>query len=716
MRQLLQDLKSGELRVEDVASPKPKPGQLLIRTTHSLISVGTERMLNNFANAGYISKARQQPDKVKQVLDKVRTDGLVTTYEAVKDKLEQPLPMGYCNVGTVVAVGAGVTGYAVGDRVASNGKHAEIVSVPVNLAAKIPDEVSSEEASFTVIASIALQGLRLVAPTLGETVVVSGLGLIGLIAVQLLRANGAKVIGFDHNADRVARARGFGAEAYDLSTGIDPVATVMNATGGTGADAVLITAATQSHELISQSAQMSRQRGRIVLTGVIGLNIQRADFYEKELTFQVSCSYGPGRYDPDYEEGGIDYPLPFVRWTEQRNFGAVLDLMASGGLKVDSLITRTVGFDDAVSAYEQLNDSSIIGIVLDYGTKAETGTLLNTRVDFAPASAAAAPGIGIIGAGPFTQAKLLPGLKKADARLAMIASSQGVTGSIAARRFGIEAATSDTAGLLAADTVGTVVISTPHNTHARLVSEAIEAGKHVFVEKPLCLTRAEMEDIIALRARKAEETGRAPTVFVGFNRRFAPMAVRLKKALSSRSGPAFVQFFCNAGALPPDSPHHDPEVGGGRIIGEACHFIDFLSFLTGAAITHVRANKPRQPEGAPDFEDTAAITLEFADGSLGQVNYVATGNKAYPKERCTAMWDGKAMELNNFLGLKSYGAGKSTRSMRQDKGHEAEMDALVKFARGEGPLPISFEETVNSMSATFAAVTSMRESGARIAV
>jgi predicted dehydrogenase/threonine dehydrogenase-like Zn-dependent dehydrogenase len=673
-------------------------------------------MLNNFANASYVAKARQQPDKVKQVLDKVRTDGLIATYEAVKDKLDQPIPMGYCNVGTVLAVGAGVSGYVVGDRVASNGNHSEIVSVPVNLTAKIPEKVSSEAASFTVVASIAMQGLRLIAPLLGETVVVSGLGLIGLIAVQLLRANGVKVIGFDNNADRVARAKNFGAEAYDLSTGVDPAVTVMNVTGGIGADAVLITAATQSHELIHQSAQMSRQRGRIVLTGVIGLNIQRADFYEKELTFQVSCSYGPGRYDSDYEEGGIDYPLAFVRWTEQRNFSAVLDLMANGGLEVESLITETYRFEDAVLAYEQLNDPSIIGIVLAYDTKRDAENLLKTKVDFAHSGIVAAPGIGIIGAGPFTQAKLLPGLKKAGARLTMIASSKGVTGSIAARRFGIEATTSNTAELLAHDAVGTVIISTPHNTHARFVCEAIEAGKHVFVEKPLCLNIKEMNDIIALRAEKAKISGNAPAVFVGFNRRFAPMAKRLREKLATRAGPAFLQFFCNAGSLPPNSPHHDPELGGGRIIGEACHFIDLLAFLSGEPIKHVRATSLSPPESAHNFEDIAAITLEFADGSLGQINYVSTGNKAYPKERCTAMWDGKTMELNNFLSLKSYGAGKSIRSLRQDKGHEAEMEALVKFSRGEGEPPISFEETVNSMSATFAAVTSMRASGARIAI
>jgi predicted dehydrogenase/threonine dehydrogenase-like Zn-dependent dehydrogenase len=720
MRQLLQHLKSGELTIEDVASPKVRPCQLLIRTSHSLISVGTERMLHNFANSGYIQKAKQQPDKVKQVLDKVKTDGLIATYEAVKDKLEQPLPMGYCNVGTVIATGAGVKDYAVGDRVASNGKHAEVVSVPVNLCAKVPDAVSSENATFTVIASIALQGVRLVAPMLGETVVVSGLGLIGLLSVQLLQASGARVIGFDYNPDRVARAQQFGSEAHDLSTGVDPVAVALASSGGAGVDAVMITAATQSHDLISQSAKMSRKRGRIVLTGVVGLNIRRDDFYEKELTFQVSCSYGPGRYDTTYEEGGIDYPLPFVRWTEQRNFGAILELMAADGLEVGSLITRRFNFDEAVFAYETLNDSSSIGVVLDYGAESadniENTKILDAKIIHAEPRAATTPGIGVIGAGPFTQAKLLPGLKKAGARLAMIASSQGVSGSIAARRFGIEASTSDAGELLAAKEVGTVLISTPHHTHARFVMDAVKAGKHVFVEKPLCLNREELGEIIDLRAEELEVNGQAPAVIVGFNRRFAPLAVKMKTLLDTRSGPAFLNFFCNAGALPADSPHHDPAVGGGRIIGEACHFIDFLAFLTGELITNVRATKMGVRQGGADFEDTASITLEFADGSLGQVNYVSIGHKTYPKEHCTATWDGKTLELNNFLRLKGYGVRNNKRSFRQDKGHDAEMKALVRFATGKDDLPISFEETVNAMSATFAAVISMRNGGEGVAV
>ncbi|MEM9140915.1 MAG: zinc-binding alcohol dehydrogenase, partial [Pseudomonadota bacterium] len=419
MKQILQNLKSGETLLADVPAMAPRAGYLTIRTSTSLVSAGTERMVTDFAKASMIQKARQQPDKVKAVLDKARTDGVLATYEAVTAKLDQPIPLGYCNAGRVLAVGAGVEGFQVGDRVVSNGHHAEVVQVPQNLCAKIPDGVTDDQAAFTVIASIGLQGIRLIQPTLGEVVAVSGLGLIGLIAVQLLAANGCRVLGFDPNPDRVAEARALGAEAHALADGVDPVEIATEATGGRGVDAVLITAATSSNALIKQAANMCRMRGRVVLTGVIGLELDRADFYNKEISFQVSCSYGPGRYDPNYEDRGQDYPIGFVRWTEQRNFEAILALMQAGRLKTDQLITHRAPFADAPQAYDKLSDATQIGILLDYASDQPDKTLLAQAVTVVADAARPGPrSLGLIGAGGFTQAVMLPAIKGAQGTIA----------------------------------------------------------------------------------------------------------------------------------------------------------------------------------------------------------------------------------------------------------------------------------------------------------
>lgn len=707
MRQILQDLRSGELRLEEVAAPDVRVNTLLIRTTRSLISAGTERMLSNFAKASYLEKARQQPERVKQVLQKARTDGILATYEAVSARLDQPVPLGYCNVGRVLAVGDGVAGFEAGDRVVSNCPHVEVALAPKNLCARIPDGVSDEDAAFTVTAAIGLQGLRLIAPTLGETVVVAGLGLIGLLSVQLLKANGCTVIGFDFNADRVARAGRYGAQAHNLAEGVDPVAAVMAATQGRGADGVLITAATSDNALIGQCAQMSRKRGRIVLTGVIGLDLDRADFYEKELSFQVSCSYGPGRYDPGYEQKGQDYPLPFVRWTEQRNFDAVLTLLREGRLDVGGLITNRVPFHEASQAYAYLNSPEAIGIVLEYDAAAEDSALRARTVR--TATVTAAPGgkaLGVIGAGNFTQAKILPGLKAAGADIKTIVSSNGTSGAVAARRFAIPHSATDENAVFDDPQIGAVIVATPHNSHARLVVRALESGRHVFVEKPLCLSPAELDSIVAVREAAAVR-GSVPVVLAGFNRRFAPLAVQMRKAASARRAPAFAVYSCNAGMIPAEHWTQDPGVGGGRIVGEACHFIDFLRFAVGVPIVRVSAVKQKAQGG--DLEDNAAISLVFADGSVGQVNYFACGNKGYPKERCEMSFDGKTLVLDNYRKLTGYGIGGSKSSLRQDKGHDAQFAAFTRAAAGDGAPPVAFDEIENVMRATFAAVRAMRD-------
>lgn len=688
MKQVLQNLKDGSTEITEVPCPRAGRGQLLIRTTRTLVSAGTERMLVDFGKAGLIDKARQQPDKVRMVLDKVRTDGLMPTIEAVRNKLDQPLPMGYCNVGEVIEVGAGVTGFEVGDRVASNGKHAEVVAVPVNLCAKIPNGVDDEEAAFTVLGAIALQGIRLVQPTLGETVVVTGLGLIGLVTVQLLRAHGCRVLGLDFDPQKLALARGFGAEVVELQSGQDPVAAAMAYSRGRGVDAVIITASTKSNEPVHQAALMCRKRGRIVLVGVTGLELSRADFYEKELSFQVSCSYGPGRYDPNYEERGFDYPTGFVRWTEQRNFEAVLDMLAEGRIDVQPLLSHRFSIDAAGAAYEVVGGSEpSLGILLEYPRDAQaeaTGRTVRLGVVSTTVEAARAR-ISFIGAGNYATAVLIPAFKSTGAALAAVASNAGVSAVHAGRKFGFEQASTDTDALLADARTNAVVVTTRHDTHAALVLKALDARKHVFVEKPLCLTHDEL-DKIEVAARSA---GRL--LMVGFNRRFAPQVQRMKALLQGVPGPKAFVMTVNAGAIPASHWTQDPAVGGGRIVGEACHFIDLLRHLAGSPIAGwTRADM------ASATADTVSLQLSFDDGSIGTVHYFANGSKAFPKERLEVFAAGRVLQLDNFRRLTGYGwPGFSKLNLwRQDKGQQACAAAFVRAVEGTGDAPVPLDELI----------------------
>ena len=697
MKQVLQNLKDGSTEVADVPCPRVGAGQLLIRTTRTLVSAGTERMLVDFGKASFIDKARQQPDKVRMVLDKVRTDGLMPTIEAVRNKLDQPMPMGYCNVGEVVEVGAGVIGYAVGDRVASNGKHAEVVAVSVNLCAKVPDAVDDEAAAFTVLGAIALQGIRLVQPTLGETVVVTGLGLIGLVTVQLLKAQGCRVLGLDFDADKLALARRFGAEVVDLKSGADPVATAMDYTRGRGVDAVIITASTKSNEPVHQAAQMSRKRGRIVLVGVVGLELSRADFFEKELSFQVSCSYGPGRYDPNYEDKGQDYPLGFVRWTEQRNFEAVLDTMAEGRLAIAPLISHRFDIAQAPDAYAVVGGSEpSLGILLKFANTTPRGTApvqsaelartvaLSAQAGTVAGAAASAARVSVIGAGNYAGAVLIPAFKAAGARLMRLASAGGASSVHLGRKFGFAEATTDTAALLADPNVDAVVVSTRHDTHADYVLRTLAAGKHVFVEKPLALTLDDLARIeIAARARPDLR------VMVGFNRRFAPQVVKIKQLLAGTPGAKVFVMTVNAGAIPAQHWTQDAVVGGGRLVGEGCHFIDLLRFLAGAAIETFQVT--RMDAATPD---TASLTLRFADGSMGTVLYLANGSKAFPKERLEVFASGRVLQLDNFRRLTGFGWPGFTKMnlWRQDKGQRACAEAFVRALRSGGEAPIAMDE------------------------
>lgn len=690
MKQILQDLRSGETLLEEVPCPGVKPGHVLIRTTRSLVSAGTERMLVEFGKANWVDKARQQPDKVRAVLDKIKTDGLAPTVAAVLNKLNQPLPMGYSNVGIVMDVGENVTGFQVGDRVASNGKHAEVVNLPVNLCAKIPDNVDDENAAFTVVAAIALQGIRLVAPTLGETVVVTGLGLIGLITVQLLRLNGCRVLGLDFDKDKLALARSFGAEVVDLAAGQDPVAVAQAFSRNRGVDAVIVTAATASSEPMHQAAQMCRKRGRIVLVGVTGLELSRADFYEKELTFQVSCSYGPGRYDSEYEDKGHDYPVGFVRWTEQRNFEAVLDMMADGRLDPSPLISHRFDLSQVEVAYALVSGSApSLGILLRYPTPSELpdDSLRQRQLRLRPAAATTTgkPVIGFVGAGNYASAVLIPAFRETGARLKSVASDGGVSSIQAARRYGFEEATTDTAAMLADPEINTVAITTRHNSHARFVCEALSQNKHVFVEKPLAIDAAGLDAIdSAYQASKG-----APLLMVGFNRRFAPQVQKIKSLLAGSPLPKAFIMTVNAGAIPTDHWTQDPAIGGGRIIGEACHFVDLLRFLAASPIVG-QSIEPMTCESA----DTVTITLRFADGSVGTIHYFSNGNKAFPKERLDVFCAGRVLQLDNFRRLVAFGwpGFRKMNLWRQDKGQFACAKAFATaIERGEDS-PIPYDE------------------------
>lgn len=678
-------------------------GQVLIQTRASLISAGTERMLVEFSKANLIQKARQQPDKVKQVLDKIRADGLVPTLEAVFRKLDQPLPLGYCNAGVVLEVGQGVTDLLPGDRVVSNGNHAEVVCVPRHLVAKVPQNVADEAAAFTVLSSIALQGIRLLEPSLGEKVMVFGMGLIGLVTVQLLKSSGCDVLAVDLNSQRLEIAEQFGARTVDLSTGADPITVAKAWTAEHGVDGVIITACAKTDELIHQAAESCRKRGRVILVGVVGLNLRRSDFYEKELTFQVSCSYGPGRYDDAYEQGGHDYPLGYVRWTEGRNFEAVLAAMATGALDIRSLITHRYRLDDAVKAYEAIeNDPSALGIILEYNGSVDRATTV--RVMQRPAEATGQAVVGVIGAGNFAKAVLLPTLAKTQGQVAYIADLDGAVARHAAAKFGAEKAVTDYRRILGDERVRAVFVVTSHNTHARFICEALEAGKHVFVEKPLCLSEDELEKIESTVVRHP-----ATIVMVGFNRRFSAHAKKIKTLLTGRAGPLCMTMTVNAGEIPADHWTQDPERGGGRIVGEACHFIDLLSYLADCPVVTVGA--ARVGEGPAVRDDKMAIILTFADGSVGTINYFANGCKRYPKERLDLFCDGKVLSLDNFRVTQGFGfAGFSKfKTFRQDKGHAAEIQAFVdRVASGGDPL-IPYEQLVNVTRASFAAVAGAGE-------
>jgi len=695
MKQIIQNMGSGETTVVSAPAPQAKPGNLLIHTTTSLISAGTERMLVEFGQANFLQKARKQPDKVKMVLEKVKTDGLATTIDAVKSKLDQPLPLGYCNVGVGADIGAGVFDFSEGDRIVSNGPHADVVRVPKNLCAKIPHNVTDEEASFTVLGSIGLQGIRLAQPSLGECFVVTGVGLIGLITVQLLLANGCRVLAIDYDQSKLDIAKQFGAETCNPGNGEDPVNSGMSFSRGKGVDGVIITASTPSNDPVSQAAKMSRKRGRIILVGVVGLELSRADFYEKELSFQVSCSYGPGRYEASYEEKGTDYPIGFVRWSEQRNFEAILDMLSNGKLDVKPLISHRYSFDDALQGYSTLtNDKSALGIILQY-PNVPVIDLVRNEIELTPFTSSTVndPVVGFIGAGNYASRILIPAFKEAGANLHTISTSGGINSVIHGSKNQFHKASTNTEALLKNPEINTVAIVTQHNSHAHFVSEALNEGKNVFVEKPIAIDLEQLE-MVKQAYNKQLESGKNARIMVGFNRRFSPQIQKMKQLLSADSSPKSFIMTMNAGDIPADHWTQLIDVGGGRIIGEACHFVDLMRYLAGSKITSVQARRIGNAPGVDITEDKTAIILGFADGSLGTIHYYANGAVSFPKERVEVFSSGKVLQLDNFRKLKGFGwKGFSKMNLwQQDKGQKACAKAFLDTIAQGKPAPISADE------------------------
>ena len=697
MKQILQNLKTGATEIADIPLPNRKYKQLLIKTQNTLISSGTERMLLEFGKAGLLKKAFKKPEKFQMVLNKIKTDGIQPTFKTVFNKLNQPLPLGYCNVGNVVELGEEITHFNLGDRVVSNGPHAEVVSVPVNLCAKIPKSVSNEEASFTVLGAIALQGIRLLKPTLGETVVVTGLGLIGLITIQILKANGCRVLGLDFDENKLKLAKQFGAEVVDLNIEKNPIKIAETFSRGRGVDGVIITTTTTSSKPIHQAALMCRIRGRIVLVGVSGLELSRDDFYKKELTFQVSASYGPGRYDQNYEEKGQDYPIGYVRWTEQRNLEAILDMMDSGSLNLKPLITHKYDIKEAKKAYELIETKNeSLGVLITYpgielSKKTKKILLYESKSKFKDKlkiTKFSKINVSFIGSGNYASNTLIPAFRDTGVSLLSISSNSGVSSTFIGKRFNFKETSTDVDNLLNNSCNNVIVIATQHDSHAKLVLKALKAHKNVFVEKPLCINLDEQLEIEE-EYSKLSKKGFQPVLMIGYNRRFSPQVKKIKSLLKNVSEPKSFIMTVNSLEVSRESWIQDHTIGGGRIIGEVCHFIDLLRYLSGHQIKSYNCLKMKNI-----INDTVTITLEFVDGSIGNINYYANGHRSFPKERLEIFSQGRILQLDNFRKLKAYGwpAFNKMNLWRQDKGQKACVKEFVNSIQGGTGSPIPVEE------------------------
>jgi polar amino acid transport system substrate-binding protein len=706
VKQILQNLKTGAVSVTDVPAPVVRPGFVLVRAAASLISAGTERMTVETGQKSLMGRAFEQPALVKQVLQKARTEGVKNTIDAVRTKLESLVALGYSAAGTVIETGAGVTEFRPGDRVACAGvgyaSHAEVLAVPKNLCVRLPDQVGFDAASFGTLGAIALQGVRLTEPTLGEAVVVIGLGLIGQLAVQLLKANGCRVFGIDLDEKKIALAQQFGADA-GCAPDQDAQRRVLEWSRGRGADAVLITAATSSNQPVEMAGEISRPKGRVVVVGAVGLNIPRKPYYDRELTFRVSMSYGPGRYDPEYEERGHDYPVGYVRWTEGRNIEAFLDLLSEGRVNVEPLITHRFKLVESERAYDLITGSEpYLGVVLQYDHESRIESRVLLKGGNAPSASAVR--LGLIGAGGYAKAMLLPNFKASGAEFQSIATASGVTARAVGEQQGFRACVSTADEVIDDENTNLIVIATRHDVHAELAQRGLERGHHVFVEKPLALNDDELAGVLAA----AEQS--QGSLMVGFNRRFSPLAVKAKAFFGERAEPLSISYRVNAGSVPRGHWAHDPKVGGGRIIGEVCHFIDFIHFITGSLTQRVYAEAVSSGSQALINDDSSFITLRLADGSNASIAYLAEGDRALPKEQIEIFGGGKAFVIDDFRGASGWQNGRETRTKlrEQDKGQKEEVRAVCAMVREGGPAPITLQDLATTTRATFRILESLR--------
>ncbi len=718
MKQLLQNMRDGKTQVVDVPCPSPRPGMALVRTAASLVSAGTERMVVEFAEKSLLGKARSRPDLVRQVVDKARREGLIPTLEAAFNRLDQPMALGYSSAGTIVAVGQGLEGFRVGDRVACAGGgyaiHAEYAVVPRNLLARLPDNVDFESAAFTTLGAIAMHGFRLARPQLGERVAIIGMGLLGLLSAAIAQAAGCAVFGVDLDPGRVSRACSAGYRAV-LRTQAGDAGRAFS--GGLGFDVVLICADSRSNDPVELAGRLARDRGQVIAVGAVGLEIPRKLYFEKELHFQVSRSYGPGRYDPAYEERGQDYPAGYVRWTEGRNLEAFVDLLASNRVDVKPLVSHRFPIDQAPQAYELVTgkrQEPFLGILLTYPQQDQETETPPTVVQITESGPAPRPTagelcLGVLGAGNYATAVFLPTVNKVGGvQKIAIASAAGLSARHAAQRYGFGSAGSSDEEIIRSAEINVVAILTRHQHHARQTLAALRAGKAVYCEKPLAVTPEELEEITG-----ALENEDLPLLMVGFNRRFAPLAKKLHEFLNETSEPFVASYRINAGAIPLSHWVHDPAQGGGRIIGEACHFVDFLSFLAGAS--PVSASAQALPDAGTYHQDNILATLTFPDGSLGQVAYLANGDKSFPKERVEVFSGGRVAVLDDFRRLELIHNGRrQVHQLRlgQDKGHRGAWAAFLEAIRRGGPAPIPYSQLAGVTRATFTILEALAKGNA----
>ena len=730
MKQLLQNIKNGNTTVEDVPVPTPRDGMALVKVAASLVSAGTERMVVEFAEKSLVGKARSRPDLVKQVLDKARREGLIPTMQAAFNRLDQPMALGYSSAGTIIALGKNMQGFKVGQRVACAGGgyavHAEYNVIPRNLLTPLPKNVDFESAAFTTLGAIALHGFRLAEPQIGENVAVIGLGLLGLLTIQLASAAGCNVLGIDLDPKRIKLASSLGLQAVSRAQAesASQAFTLRHAEGGAanrGFDAVIICADTPSNDPIELAGVIARDRARVVATGAVGLNIPRKVYYEKEISFINSRSYGPGRYDASYEENGVDYPIGYIRWTEGRNFQSIVDLMASGKLKVTPLISHRFPIEDGIQAYEVITGKkkeAFLGVLLTYPEekKKEERKVVFPSIVHRPSSTVK---LGVLGAGLYANATLLPVIKNNKGfELIGIASSGGLHAQHSGKKFGFQYATSSEDEIINDPNINTVAILTRHDSHADLVVKALKAGKNVFVEKPLAIDLAGLNKVVKQlttdhrpqTAKHGQSSVVNGLLTIGFNRRFSPLAQRLKSSVVNRQSSIYAHYRVNAGHIPLNHWTQDPNLGGGRIIGEACHFIDFITFLVGAPPASVTAHA--LPDNGKYREDNVSMTFAFPDGSIGVVDYLANGDKSFPKERVEVFCGGMIAVLDDYVSLVTVKDGnRKEERMAQNKGWKAEMETFAKAIREGGEPPIPYEQLIGVTKSTFAAVESIRKSG-----